>query len=63
MREGLCSHPAHVQATFGIHFVPCTEAPLTPEVTGGCPRAPLWATSDFVSRSKALGIAKATGVI
>ena len=61
-RQGLCSHPARLWASFD--FVPCYEALGAPRRQGLCCQpAHLWATSDFAFRSEVLGTHHAAGAM
>ena len=62
MRQGLCSHLAHLWAT--SDSTPRSEAVGIPQVAGlHSHLAHLWATSDFASRSEPAGIPHAAGVM
>ena len=62
MRRGLCSHLAHLWATFDS--APCFEAVRTPRRHGLCSHLThLGATSDSAPRSEAVGTPQAAGVM
>ena len=62
MRQGLCSHPAHLWAT--SDFAPRSEALGAARRHKLCSHpAHLWATSNFVPHSEALGNPHEAGVM
>ena len=62
MRQGSCSHPAHLWAT--SNSAPRSEAPGPRKQQGLCSHpAHLWATSDSAPRSEAVGTPQAAGVV
>ena len=62
MRQGLCSHLAHLWATSDCALF--SKAVGTPKGQGLCSHlAHLWATSDYAPRFEAVGTPHAAGVM